>query len=617
MGVSNVNQLNKIDLTKLKLGSKKVQVNNKPEYLKMTGSIFNAPGVTTSTTNSLTEANTRKSLNDLRSTTTTRATRTTTTTNSTTSSDSENSTEISSASAGRAAANEAQGKASQVKSQQQKMKTSEATVKKYSADAQKKQKSAKAEDKKFQQTLKQQQNELKSNNATLQKIVKENLETQKEITDAQNELDSLLGASSFNFVSGNNGSFGSTNNNSERIQELQTIIGTKSSLVQKNGKTIYSLQRTSSRTLTKMNKTNRNYVKTHKHNMKTVAQTQTKAGKVAQTAEKFSQIAAMVSQVGQLVNYAGKGLVMAGHAAVGPWAAALIAAGQIMQKVGTVVELIGNYGQTAANITKGAAMAADGNLAGALQAFGSAAATGAAAVKSTKGLKQTFGNIDNEAKQATKQVAANTVAKEKVKSMSKEDLGGLSKKQMRKSIKSQLMADNSFDNSVTGSAKSQFKSFKDNMNSGDKVKTAADTAKKNYQTNTMAKLKEAGLDGKYTVNENGKIIDNATHQETTLSDIKKTSRKEARGIRRAMNGGASNTVSNFQNVAKKAGESATKSTQKFDFAKFSQNLMATAAMFNATNTQSQKRQPAQWNLANDAKFQRIYRANRSHRMTYV
>ena len=36
-----------------------------------------------------------------------------------------------------------------------------------------------------------------------------------------------------------------------------------------------------------------------------------------------------------------------------------------MQKVGTVVEMVGNYGQTAANLTKTAAYAADGNLTGA------------------------------------------------------------------------------------------------------------------------------------------------------------------------------------------------------------------------------------------------------------
>ena len=437
-------------------------------------------------------------------------------------------------------------------------------------------------------------------------------------------MDRLLGQSSFS--ANNNNGTSTSNNNSARIQELQTFIGTKSKLVQNNGKTIYSLQRSSSRTLTKMKKTNATYVKTNKRNMKNVASTQTKAAKVAQTAQKFESIAAMVSQVGQLVNYAGKGLELLGQsisstgwgAGVG---AALIATGQVMQKVGNVVELVGNYGQTAASVTKGAAMAADGNLAGAMQAFGSAAATGAAAVKSTKGLKQTFGDIDKSAKEATKKAAANRVAKEQVAQMKDSELGGLSKKQMRKSISSQLQANADFDKDLAGKwSKKQFESYKNamsktNANGQTFASAAANNAKSTYATNTMAKLKEAGLDGKYKVTSDGKITDKVSGKKVTLSEIKKTSRKDARGIKRAMNSGASSTVSGFQNVAKEATK--TKSSQKFDFAKLSQTLMATGAMILATNSNNTQRRgyAPQWDLANDSRFQKIYRSNRAHRAT--
>lgn len=71
MGISNVNNVNKIDLTKLKFGSKTVTTDNKPEYLKMTGSIFNAPGVKGSTTSTLGSLNTTRSLNELRASSTT------------------------------------------------------------------------------------------------------------------------------------------------------------------------------------------------------------------------------------------------------------------------------------------------------------------------------------------------------------------------------------------------------------------------------------------------------------------------------------------------------------------------------------------------------------------
>lgn len=606
MGISNVNNLNKIDLTKLNFGSKTVKTDNKPSYLKMTGSIFNAPGVSTNS-NTLNDINTNKALSELKA----RPSATRKTSSKTTSNDKEN-TDISSASEGKAAAANANNQASKVKAQTSEMKSSEKKVQKYSADAKKQEKKAETEDKKFQQTLKAQEKTLKDNNLKLQKAVQENLETQNEITNAQNELDNLLGQSSFS-IGGNNGS--ASGNNSGRIQELQTIIGSKLNLIQNNGKTIYSLQRSSSRTLTKMNTTNRNYVRTHKHNMKNVASTQTKAAKVAQTAQKFEQIAAMVSQLGQTVNLAGKGLEALGHASfmsIG-LGAVLIATGQVMQKVGTVVELVGNYGQTAASVTKGAAMAADGNLAGAMQAFGSAAATGAAAVKSTKGLKKTFSEIDKSAKEATKKLGANIVSKEEAKKLAeKGQLGGLTEKQMRKSIKSQLLANDSITTSGNWSKK-QLKGYMDNMkaNDGSLIEAAADKARSTSATNTMAKLKEAGLDGKYKVTSDGKITDKVSGKKVTLSEIKSANKKDARGIKRAMKSGASSTVSNFQNIAKNA----TKSTQKFDFSKFSQSMMTTAAMLYSNNTQSGRGYVPQWDLANDATFQKIHRSNRAHRAT--
>ena len=68
MGVSNVYNSNKIDLVKLALTnkSKSSAAAKKPEYLQMTGSIFNAPNAkSTSGTNSLSDLNTLRSINDL------------------------------------------------------------------------------------------------------------------------------------------------------------------------------------------------------------------------------------------------------------------------------------------------------------------------------------------------------------------------------------------------------------------------------------------------------------------------------------------------------------------------------------------------------------------------
>ena len=617
MGISNVNNVNKIDLTKLKFGSRTVTTDNRPEYLKMTGSIFNAPGVKGTTTSTLGTLNTNRSLSELRSTP---AKAKSTGTGSSNDGSNNGGTEIKSASEGKAAAANANSQASKVKSQTSEMKSSEKKVQKYSADAQKQEKKAETQDKKFQKTLKAQEKEVKEYNLKLQKTIKENLETQTEITNAQNELDSLLGQSSFS--ANNNNGTSTSNNNSARIQELQTFIGTKSKLVQNNGKTIYSLQRSSNKTLKKMKKTNATYVKTNKRNMKNVASTQTKAAKVAQTAQKFEQIAAMVSQLGQTVNLAGKGLEALGHASfmgagVG---AVLIATGQVMQKVGTVVELVGNYGQTAASVTKGAAMAADGNLAGAMQAFGSAVSTGTAAINSTKNLKGTFGQIDKSAKEATKKLTANTVAKKEAKKLAeKGQLGGLTEKQMRKSISSQLYANADFDNDLAGKwSKKQFESYKEKMtktnaNGQTFASAAANNAKSTYATNT---LKAAGLGDKYTVAADGTITD-AAGNKTSLDKIKAaaSNKKEARAIKRAMRQSRSSTVSGFQNVAKEAAK--TKSSQKFDFAKLSQTLMATGAMILATNSNNTQRRgyAPQWDLANDSRFQKIYRSNRAHRAT--
>ncbi len=192
---------------------------------------------------------------------------------------------------------------------------------------------------------------------------------------------------------------------------------------------------------------------------------------------------------------------------------------------------------------------------------------------------------------------------------------------MRKSISSQLYANAGFDEDLAGKwSKKQFESYKEKMtktnaNGQTFASAAANNAKSTYATNTMAKLKEAGLDGKYKVTSDGKITDKVSGKEVTLSEIKKTSRKDARGIKRAMNSGASSTVSGFQNVAKEATK--TKSSQKFDFAKLSQTLMATGAMILATNSNNTQRRgyAPQWDLANDSRFQKIYRSNRAHRAT--
>lgn len=440
MGI-NTAYNNKVNLVKAAMTkqAQKSAETAKPEYMKMSGSIFNAPGVKSNTKadGTLTDLNTRRSIDDLNNNigTTSYASA-----GSNSSSNPENIANIDNASDGRAAANDAEASADNVRSLTADTQQDETTVNKFSEDATKLDTKITKDNKKFEKNLKAEEKELKKTNQELEKVLKESEEAQTEIDNAQSELESLLGSNSFSI----NGQDGGSSANSDRIKELQSIIGAKTSVVQQNGRVIYSLQRSSARTLKQMNVTNKAYVKTQNINKKNIEENQSTTDKVIKVATTIEQVSALVSQVGQAVNYAGQGLVALGSASFisGPAAAALISAGTVMQKVGKVADMVGQYGQAAANVTKTAAYAADGNLAGAFQSAAAAVQTGVAASKSTANLKKDFAAIDQAAQEATEKAAANQAARDIVdqKLESGEDLGGLSEKQARKNISNDLQS---------------------------------------------------------------------------------------------------------------------------------------------------------------------------------
>ena len=229
MSVSNVYNQGKINAIKLNLGvqAKKASA-NKPAYMQMTGSIFDAPGVknsATATANSLNDLNTSKSLSELNA-------------SGETTGSSKSSTEdiksIDNAADGKAAAASAESSADEVESLTKDTQNDQKTVEKFDSDAQKLDKKIEKDDKKFQTQLKKQENDLKKDNEKLQKLVQETEETQTEVENAQNELDSLLGSASFSINKDPN-SGEATNPNQDRINELQTIIGSKVTLLQSNG----------------------------------------------------------------------------------------------------------------------------------------------------------------------------------------------------------------------------------------------------------------------------------------------------------------------------------------------------------------------------------------------
>ena len=586
MGVSNVNNLNKIDLTKLGLlGKTRSTQSNKPAYMQMTGSIFNAPQVknNSSTTPNLSVLNTTRSLNELKTTSTK-----TTSSNEKTESKKENEE-----------GNVDQGSVKDLGNQAKKG-TSEA--KKYTAEekqvaskAKTLNKNIKQEDKKFQAQLKQQQADLKKDNAKIEKLAQETDEAQLQIDNAQNELDGLLASSTFS-INGFNGTQGgqstSSSSNQDRINELQKLIGSKTTLVQSNGKQIYSLRRSSSRTLSRMNRTNANYIKTHKHNAKAIKQNQNETSGVIKTATTIEQYSALAEQGGKALDLLGQGLVAAGQAlASTPWGqgigAAMIATGTVMSKIGTVAEMLGQYGQAAANITKTAAYAAEGNLMGAMTSAAAAMQSGAAATKSTKNLKNTFGEIDQRAQEATKKAAANATAKETVKGMSEDQLGGMSKKDAKKALSKELQATSFGENdaNVTGKwSKKQLEQYKSQMtastaNGGTVAKDGLATVKNKYQENVQEQLKKAGLSDKYSLNNSGKII-NEAGDEVSIDTLKAQGLKgDAKQIKAALKKGNQTTKTSFSNKAAKA----MKSSKNFNFQDVAQGVLTTVALLGAQN----------------------------------
>ena len=571
MGVSNVNNLNKIDLTKLALAQKsRLAKSNQPAYMQMTGSIFNAPEVKQQQeTTNLNTLNTKKSLNELTKKTST----SNSTTNKTEGKDKEENVDQGSV---KSQGNQAKKGTTQTEKDSRE-------VKRINSESKKLNKDIKQEDKKFQAQLKQQQAAFQKDSAKLEKLSQETEETQTEINNAQNELDSLLGSSTFTISRGDGTQGGqSTNPNQDKIDQLQKFIGSKSNLVQDNGKQIYSLQRSSSRTLSRMNRTNANFVKIHKKNTKAIQQNQNETSNVVKFATKLEQWSAIAEQGGKALDLAGQGMVAAGQAiASTAWGAAvgaaMIATGTVMSKVGTVAEMLGQYGQTAANITKTAAYAAEGNLAGAMTSAAAAIQSGAAAQKSTKGLSNNFKAIDQRATDATNKAAANAAAKQAVKNMDAEQLGGMTKKEMKKSISGELqgqLANNEIN------SKDLFNDVKNkSIKSNDAVNGARDKAAAAFKENVYAA--KGSLDAPNGV----------------VTGLDKKARKEV----------GKKTVTGFTNTASVA----KKSTQKFDFQKLSQGLMSTAALFSAQNTNTQgthKGYAAQWDLNADPKMRRIRNA---------
>ena len=563
MGVSNIyNQAkaNAIAAIKSNLANSGVKkADSKPEYMKMTGSIFNAPNKTKDgkPVTTLASTNITASLADLNK-------KPIEATQSRGSND--NGSDMpGSASEGRAAASDvkAQGeKAEELRSKTEKQKKE---VDNYNDNSTKLKKKTAQDNKKFKAQQLKLEAQVKADNKKLEKITNENDELQLQVNSAQNELNSLLAKNSFSM--GGSGQSTINAGDQAKITELQTLIGSKVGLMQSNGKIVYSLQRNQTRTITQMNKVNAQYIKVNNKNVKAMNQQQGETSKILNVATEVEKYSALVQTAGQTLNLLGQAMMAAGTT---PWTAWMVPVGSVMAKVGTVAEMVGQYGVAAANITKTASYAAEGNIMGAMQSAAMAVQAGAAAYKSTTNLKSNFDSINTKANESLNKVAADKAAKEQVKGMSDSQLNGMSRKDMRKSISKDLQ--------------SQMNGEKATLNRKDLL--------------NKGKLTEAGKTT--TQNSANKVSEEFTKQIDKQGGNIKTASKA--------------TLKKFRNEAsKKVGKSSTSWGDRMQ--QMNQGFMTLASIYGMSqnNRTSNKRHAAQWDLNSDPRMARIMRSNESYR----
>ena len=486
MGVSNVyNQAksNAIAAIKSNLTAKGTKKAVIPEHLKMTGSVFDAPGVRDNKpAATLANLNTTASLADLNKKPVEGAQG-----KGSNSKNPDSFADIDNVADGKAAANSVSAQGDKVKAYTAKTEQQAGVVARLGSHSAKLDGQIAEANKKFTLENRQLELKIKADNKALQNLIEENINNQKEVDDAQNELNTLLARNSFSM--GGSSASGSSDD-AGKINELQTFIGSKVGVMQANGKVVYSLQRSQNRTLSRMQRTNSQYIKTHQRNIKALQNSQAEDSKIIKVATEVEKYSALAQAGGQMLSLAGRGLVALGAAMQGTVfgsavGAALIATGQVMGKIGTVVELVGQYGQTAANLTKTAAYAAEGNIMGAMQSAASAVQMGTAAVKGTTGLKAQFKAIDQTATEATNKLAAKTIANETIQG----DVGGMTKKEARKAMAANLEA--------------QF-------NSADSIGGVTSTHNQNGRLNQLRKAAQDGTTITTTKTVNGKETTTST-----------------------------------------------------------------------------------------------------------
>ena len=362
-----------------------------------------------------------------------------------------------SASEGRAMAKDAEKENAKLEHQTAQTKKDARTVRNFSKSSQKTGKDIKKDEAKLNKEIASESAKIRQNQAAISKESQTMEQTSTEIAALQSELQSLTAdrtgigeKSAFSLkLAGeqndqNGGKVNANSGNSDRIAELQNQIGVKADSMSASSQKLTKLQTSTNKSITVMhNKVtlkSQYYLKTQK----TIQAQQKEESGIMKVAQKIDDISQAVTTTGSVLQKVGTGMIAAGAAMswLGGAGAALISAGKVVKQVGSVTEMVGQYGQTAANITKAACNIAEGNFAAALQSVGTAMQTGAAAIKSTNGLKDNMKAISQEAENAQTKLAAGVTARETAKQLKESgglDSVGLTQKEARKQIQGQLM----------------------------------------------------------------------------------------------------------------------------------------------------------------------------------
>ena len=228
----------------------------------------------------------------------------------------------------------------------------------------------KADDKKLQKQMKAGQKQIDKNQKKMEKEAEKLEDKAKEIETATAEIEQLSGIAQSETAT--------AEEKADAQQKIQTSLGKVGTIqkdIQKGNVSLKKIQTKSNKQVRTLSRTAKTYQKVSKQNVQNVQNAQQESNKVLDVANKVDEIAGYTVTAGQVTQYIGRGMQCIPYTA---------AAGRVVETVGSGVEMVGQYGKCAANVTKTAVYAAQGNIAGAFMSAGAAVMSGVSAAKATQ-----------------------------------------------------------------------------------------------------------------------------------------------------------------------------------------------------------------------------------------